>query len=95
MRVRGDLRRNFEYLRLMANGVVLAERVFVLGARDCPGTPDAADITVRAADLAALLVEGTLTLRLDATKQAGAFECTDGMCELHLRYRAAEDGCAE
>ena len=95
VRVRGDLRRNFEYLRLMANGVVLAERIFVLGARDCPPTPDAADIVVRAADLAALLVDGTLTLRLDATRQTGAEECPDAMCEVHIRYRAAGDGCGE
>jgi hypothetical protein len=90
VRVRGDLRRNYESLQLRANGVVLAPRLFTRLAHDCPNTPDVARVTLPRAAFESLLAssDGALSLALETTRQTDVDECSKGLCEIHLRYEA-------
>ena len=93
IKVRADLNLASEYLTLKLDGVAQSALLFVSGANDCPTTPDVAMVTIPLKQLSALIADGTLAVRLEASPLVSATQCTEGLCEVSLRYDAVPVDC--
>jgi hypothetical protein len=91
--VRSDLNLATEYLTLKLDGAIQSELLFVTGANDCPTTPDTLTRTIPLKQLQALIADGSLTVRLEPSVGVSATQCTDGFCEIRLRYDAVPVDC--
>ena len=102
IRARADLNLASEYLSLKLEGTTQPNLLFVNGANDCPAAPDTATVTIPLKQLTALIADGTLNVRLEASPLVSASQCADGLCEISLRYdtvpvdgnnNGTDDGC--
>ena len=93
IRVRADLNLASEYLSLKLDGTTQPNLLFVNGANDCPTAPDTATVTVPLKQLTALIADGTLSVRLEASPLVSASQCADGLCEISLRYDTVPVDC--
>ena len=93
IRVRSDLNLASEYLTLKLDGVAQSSLLFVNGANDCPTTPDIATVTIPLKQFSALIADGALTVRLEASPLVSATQCADGLCEISLRYESVPVDC--
>jgi hypothetical protein len=85
IRVRGDLGLDSESITVQLDGANYAT-CFGASGTDCPAGVDVATIGVPVADLAPLVADGALVVRLVASSAVSATQCASGSCEIALSY---------
>jgi hypothetical protein len=85
VRVRSDLGAVNESITVQLDGANYAT-CFVASGTDCPAGVDVATIGVPVADLAPLVADGALVVRLVASSAVSATQCASGSCEIALSY---------
>lgn len=90
--VRGDLGAADEYLTVVLDGQP-AGQVFGPGGTDCPATPDRAAITLTAGQFNALVADGRLVVRLEASATVSATQCVGSITRITVDYTMAPMDC--
>ena len=90
IRVRGDLGLKSEYLTIQLDGQNYST-VFATDGSVCTDPPREAEVDIPQTDLANLLADGVLHVRVEASEEVGV--CSEGSCTLTLSYQPVTTDC--
>jgi hypothetical protein len=92
VRAVGDFDLASEFLTVRIDGVPVGT-AFVAGAQDCPSNPDVATLTVPAKQFNALVGDGSVIVRLEASPAVSASQCVAGGCDVRVFYDGVLADC--
>jgi alpha-tubulin suppressor-like RCC1 family protein len=90
--VRGDLGASDEFLTVNLDGQPVGQ-VFGAEGSDCPATPDRAFVTLGAQQFNALVPDGRIVVRLEASSPVSATQCIGPIAKVQIEYTMVPVDC--